>query len=651
MDQPLDPFFVKQVRDGHCVLFAGAGLSAAAGFPNWVSLVRNLAKAERPPGVEPKSAALEALIARGKLLEAAEWLREELGPDRFHQALRDELARVPKTLSPTHRLLPQFRFRAIITTNFDQLIETAFENRLPVATQRDAGDVARHLGANTPFLYKIHGDIERPETIVLTSDDFAEIILRNDALRTVLQALFLTNPMLFVGYSHADPDFDLVVREHVNQFGHEGARRYALMKVGGDEDLILTHGLQKKSIQVVPFQDYGDVPRFFETLLEATRSGAEQITSEPPAAGPQALKPSTGLRRRLAREPRRAGERVAVILPGLFGSQLSARAGLSREVRIWLNMWRLALGGIARLDLSPLRREPARIRADDVLANYYGELALTLAQNREVRLFAYDWRQDYWQLADELRTFLRRQVDEGVSCDLVAHAEGGLVARAYIAENPEEWAQLRGERDSRLVMLGTPNHGSFQHLMVLLGENSLVRTLAKLDLKHSVEEVRRVFASFPSLYQSMPSPLRNAAWSALYQRASWGAVEVDPELLEAGLQFHNEIAGAVDPERMICVLGDGHPTIVSLGDPTRLDGAPQWAMSNQGDGTVAEIDARLEKEGREIPTYFCPDDHSGLTSSPAVLAALADLLDRGQTDRLPREPASRSDARTAVPPR
>ncbi|MGZ3316904.1 MAG: esterase/lipase family protein, partial [Isosphaeraceae bacterium] len=49
---------------------------------------------------------------------------------------------------------------------------------------------------------------------------------------------------------------------------------------------------------------------------------------------------------------------------------------------------------------------------------------------------------------------------------LVAHAMGGLVCRTFIKRHPDRWktmwdAERNGERGGRLVMLGTPNHGSY----------------------------------------------------------------------------------------------------------------------------------------------------------------------------------------------
>ena len=43
---------------------------------------------------------------------------------------------------------------------------------------------------------------------------------------------------------------------------------------------------------------------------------------------------------------------------------------------------------------------------------------------------------------------------------------GGLVCRTFIKRHPDRWktmwdAERNGERGGRLVMLGTPNHGSY----------------------------------------------------------------------------------------------------------------------------------------------------------------------------------------------
>jgi hypothetical protein len=635
----LDPFFVTQVRDGKCVLFAGAGLSAAAGYPSWVNLVRGVMDAAKVARPDLKVAGIEGLLAEGKLLEAAAYLRDGMGGDSFYAALRALLKDKEVAPSPIHELLAHFRFRAIVTTNFDQLIEAAFGGSLPVATQKDAKDLAKYLGEETPFLFKVHGDIDRPDTIVLTAEEFAQVTIDNKAFKNTFSALLLTSPLLFVGYSHSDPDFDLFLREHVLVFGKDGARRYALMKRADEKDEILQELLLQKSIQVIPYTGHGEVPEFFEGLLKAVETRTEQLTSTPPPAAEPDSRNTKGLTRRAKRAPAKRDAHYAVVVPGLFGSKLSVRQKLTGDTAIWLNPVRLALGGMAKLDLAA--PGSPRVTATEILAQFSLKLVTALERRHEVLLFPYDWRLDYRESADRLRDFLNRELFEGASCDIVAINEGGLVARSYLADYRGEWRQLRGSRGGRLVMLGTANHGTFQALLTLLGRQSMVKMLGSIDLRHTAEDIRRILASFPSIYQTLPSPLVNAAWNALYRRESYGNIEVSAELLENGLRFHREIADAIDPEHMFCVLGDGKSTVTSIEDPLRLDQDQQWAVTVDGDGSVAHAYARLEKNGKQVPAYYAPVEHGSLGNDEQVANGVLEILEQGATTLLPTRPPLR----------
>lgn len=634
-DSP-DAFFIERLRQGRCVLFVGAGLSVACGLPGWEALLRQVAATADGAGQLVDAEGLDALLRKGRWLDAASVLRQWLGPQRFNSALLALLRNPSVRPGPTHRLLAGLRFRVIVTTNFDRLIEAAVGPGVPSVTHRDAEAVAQYLAEDTPFIYKVHGDIDRPDSIVLSSDEFARMVWGSPAFQRTMSALLLTSPVLFAGYSHADLDFDLMFREHVALFGQNHARRYALMQVVGPEDRAQVDVLRGKAIQVIPYRDHAEVPQFFERLAERVRDEVPAFSSTPPPGPPLALRSSTGLRRRLGPAPRpTAGRRQVVVIPGLLGSQLSVRRPLAGERRIWLNPWRLLLGDMAQLDLS---RAPGgrRVQATDVRADFYGRLVERLVQQHEVLLFAYDWRLDHWESADQLRDFLAREADPGQPCDLVAHGEGGLVARAFIAEHRAAWDALQVDgRGGRLVMLGTPNHGSFQALMALTGKGELLRLLARLDLRHDLEQMRRIFASFPSLYQTLPSPLADAAWTALYRRESYGTLEVSQALLDAGAEFHRAIAGIVDPQRMWCVLGDDQPTVVAVEDPAQLSGPQQWAFTRRGDGSVAHGLATLSLDDRAVPAVLCGCPHADLASDARVADAVADYLQSGRTDRLP----------------
>ncbi len=84
-----DGGFVRQLRQRRCVLFAGAGLSATAGLPGWVELLRRVADRGGLGGTQREEFA--ALLAAERLLDAASLLRETAGELVFKAALQEAL--------------------------------------------------------------------------------------------------------------------------------------------------------------------------------------------------------------------------------------------------------------------------------------------------------------------------------------------------------------------------------------------------------------------------------------------------------------------------------------------------------------------------------------------------------------------------------
>ena len=78
---------------------------------------------------------------------------------------------------------------------------------------------------------------------------------------------------------------------------------------------------------------------------------------------------------------------------------------------------------------------------------------------------------------------------------------GGLVSRRFIQLFPDIWKAMDDAsgsgRGGRLVMLGTPNRGSFAIPITLSGAEKLVKLLAKADLHHSEQELLSIIGTFP----------------------------------------------------------------------------------------------------------------------------------------------------------
>jgi len=326
-----------------------------------------------------------------------------------------------------------------------------------------------------------------------------------------------------------------------------------------------------------------------------------------------------------------------VLLPGIMGSSLTTLDGGGDEDLIWIHLLRLATGQIGRLQLTPDgagEANPAlQVKATDIDKRSYARAILWLRAHWNVQPFAYDWRKDIDQAAHALAAFIRDRFGEQ-PVHLLAHSMGGLVARNFIRLHRELWEQMRQgdqSRGGRLIMLGTPNFGSFAIPQALTGVESLVRLLAAADLQHNLSELLAILNTFVGTYQLLPAPSKlPVPVQAIYRQQTWGSFPVSQVHLERAFQFHSDLGSAetVDPQRMIYIAGSGQETVAGL--TILAPGEFDYLITHDGDGRVPHALGLL----KDVPTYYVEASHGDLLRSEAVLAALDELLEHGRTASL-----------------
>jgi hypothetical protein len=126
--------------------------------------------------------------------------------------------------SPILRALAELGFPLVITTNYDQLFENALvaagkQPRVAVYTPNlEPTTDYRDPTAESPVVFKIHGDIMRPETIVVTDEDYIQFVLRMsskdpyDPVPLTLKYYLTGWTTLFVGYSLLDYNLRLLFK-------------------------------------------------------------------------------------------------------------------------------------------------------------------------------------------------------------------------------------------------------------------------------------------------------------------------------------------------------------------------------------------------------------------------------------------------------
>ena len=334
-----------------------------------------------------------------------------------------------------------------------------------------------------------------------------------------------------------------------------------------------------------------------------------------------------------------------VVLPGIMGSELSSYSRSGSGSQIWVKVMQIMDGALASLQLAEDGRSGVEksidVRPSGIMKRHYGELLLALSERWRVRAFWFDWRKDLRLSAADLETQIRGWFGDDAPVHLVAHSMGGLVARTFIKSYAARWKTMwdeegNGLRGGRLIMLGTPNHGSFSVPQVMTGIDGLVKKLALLDLEHTRRELIDIFASFPGLYQMLPSPLLNQDYQRLYEAGIYGDLKISQPLLNCAIKQHKMIADVADADRMVYVAGTNRPTFSGIKAITKLASRKSYDVTMDGDGRVSHALGRLKgKDGRTIPTYYIDASHGDLSVSEEVFSALKELIPHGETSVLP----------------
>ena len=348
---------------------------------------------------------------------------------------------------------------------------------------------------------------------------------------------------------------------------------------------------------------------------------------------------------------------LAVLLPGTMGSSL--RAGGDH---VWLDYKTLALGGLERIGI-----DAAQIEVDGLIDSFYGPLLVHLAQTHRVEFFAYDWRKSIQEaaslLADRLEMLLPDLQAHKQPLHLVAHSMGGLVVRAMIADRRgnEVWRRICELPNSRVLMLGTPNHGSHEAVRWLTGRNPTQFKLMLLDLLNSRDGIIDIVRRYPGLVELLPFSTGDAAavrydepglWAELREALGERWHSADATVLRGARRTWDKLADAVDPQRMIYVAGMQPETVCghALADD---DGAFRFGrrkllfpVTPEGDGTVTWASGMLPG----VPMYYAEDTaHDALCAKDfgrRTFAGYTELLLKGTTTRLPStRPATRSASR------
>lgn len=201
------------IRKEEAVLWIGAGFSRYAGYP----MAKELSKILHENLTKQEQKEVNSTDSFDKIAQTY------VDQRRTKNSLIDLLTinyanRVPKSTEYHDKLAKIPHLKTIITTNFDTLLENAYNNMADIIV--DDSDVTK-INENRTAIIKVHGDFKHTNKLVITSEDYSDFIATglNSSIWSVVLERVLTKHIIFVGYGVEDPNVIAMINKISNILG------------------------------------------------------------------------------------------------------------------------------------------------------------------------------------------------------------------------------------------------------------------------------------------------------------------------------------------------------------------------------------------------------------------------------------------------
>jgi hypothetical protein len=226
----------RSCERGFVIPFVGAGMSKSAGLPDWKEYLLNLCD----EAALSQDAIRERLEIQSDYEGAMHEIIQRMTMNRFERDFERSF-QVPATISGAITLIPKLFDCSVITTNFDRVVERAYENEGKAFVEKVTGRgrasaFFRAIPAGDRYLLKLHGNIDNAAERVLNRDEYATAygnegdVNMTCPLPKLLKRLFTSYSFLFLGCSLSA---DRTIQTFMRVAGEEGAdslpHHYALL--------------------------------------------------------------------------------------------------------------------------------------------------------------------------------------------------------------------------------------------------------------------------------------------------------------------------------------------------------------------------------------------------------------------------------------
>ena len=239
-------------------VFFGAGLSTSIGIPTWKALLEPLA-VRLHLDIE-KQHDYFALSQYYENMYGKPDLRKYIGSSLFSFRTDNEV--LEKIL--------KLNLRTIWTTNFDTSIERILQkNLIRYQVINNDKSLANISSTDATIVYKLNGDCNDLEHIVITTEDWEMYEETHPTMMTFLKKELVSNTFLFYGYSFQDNLVKSTLSSIKRFVGDLCNTHFSIQEQKTDKEFdYQIHDLEQRyHVKTLIVNSYNEVPKIFDEIL------------------------------------------------------------------------------------------------------------------------------------------------------------------------------------------------------------------------------------------------------------------------------------------------------------------------------------------------------------------------------------------------
>lgn len=267
---------VHDVARRRTVAFLGAGVSrrsiSANGKrpPLWKAFLELAIQKCEGPKVE-----FTKYLKSGDFLTACQLIKSKLGMITWHELLEDEFLNPNYPSADIHQSIFDLDLPIVATTNidtiYDRFLNSKYAAAVIVKPYHDES-IGRYIktDSTTRLLIKVHGSVDHLSRVVFTREEYATARYAFSHFYDVMPALISTQTFLFIGYSLADPDINLILEDNARRF--KSQRPHYLVtsdKVSENLKKLYEENYSIKIIQYSPSNDHFELVESLDSLSKS----------------------------------------------------------------------------------------------------------------------------------------------------------------------------------------------------------------------------------------------------------------------------------------------------------------------------------------------------------------------------------------------